>query len=70
MVDRQPPPALRDDRLDLDTLGAMARTFDQISREDGRTWPATDFVRWLRDEYHAAAEPARTAGRLPIDEAA
>jgi hypothetical protein len=40
----------------------MAREFDQLSAEDGRTWPATDFVRWLADEYQASAEGAVTAG--------
>jgi hypothetical protein len=29
----------------------MARELDQLSAEDGRTWPATDFVCWLRDEW-------------------
>jgi hypothetical protein len=36
-------------------------------------WPATDFVRWLRDECSAAAEPLVTnngSSRLLIDEAA
>jgi hypothetical protein len=42
----------------------MAREFDQLSAEDGRTWPATDFVRWLRDEYRA------TQGLGLADEAA
>lgn len=51
-----PPPLLRDHRLDLVTLSAMARTFDQISREDGgQHWPATAFVEWLRDEWQASA---------------
>ena len=50
------PPLLRDNRLTLDQLGAMAREFDQLSAEDGRAWPATDFVRWLRDEYRATTE--------------
>jgi hypothetical protein len=50
-----PPPLLRDDRLSLELLGRMAREFDQLSSEDGRTWPATDFVRWLR-EYRATSE--------------
>jgi hypothetical protein len=46
-----PPPPLRDYRLDLVTLSAMARTFDQNSREDGgQLWPATSFVEWLTDE--------------------
>lgn len=31
----------------------MAREYDQISR--GEHWPATEFVRWLRDEYEATA---------------
>ena len=56
-----PPPLLRDDRLTLDQLGAMAREFDPLSAEDGRTWPATDFVRWLRDKYRASAEANVTA---------
>jgi len=51
-----PPPLFRDDRLSLDQLGRMAREFDQLSAADGRTWPATDFVRWLRDEYRATSE--------------
>jgi len=34
----------------------MAREFDQLSAEDGRTWPATDFVRWLADEVRASGE--------------
>jgi hypothetical protein len=34
----------------------MARTFDQISREDGeQLWPATAFVEWLDDEWRASA---------------
>jgi hypothetical protein len=34
----------------------MARTFDQISREDGgQLWPATAFVEWLRGEWRASA---------------
>ena len=54
-----PPLLLRDDRLDLVTLSAMARTFDQISREDGgQLWPATDFVCWLADEWRAS-QPER-----------
>ena len=54
-----PPPPLRDPRLDLVTLSAMARMFDQISREDGgQLWPATSFVEWLRDEWHAS-QPER-----------
>jgi hypothetical protein len=57
---------LRDDRLTLDQLGAMAREFNQLSAEDGRTWPATDFVRWLADEYAAKGERPRREG----DEAA
>jgi hypothetical protein len=56
-----PPPLLHDDRLTLELLGRMAREFDQLSSEDGRTWPATDFVCWLRDEYLATADPARAA---------
>jgi hypothetical protein len=55
MTDR-PPPTLRDQRLDLVTLGRMARTLDQISREDGRTWPAVRFVEWLADELRASAQ--------------
>jgi hypothetical protein len=51
-----PPPLLREDRLTMEQLGPMARVFDQLSAEDGRTWPATDFVRWLRDEYRATTE--------------
>jgi hypothetical protein len=45
---------LRDDRLDLVTLGRLARTFDQISSEDGQLYRATDFVRWLADEWRAS----------------
>ena len=51
-----PPPLLRDDRLTLHQLGRMACEFDQLSSGDGRTWPATDFVRGLADEYRASAE--------------
>jgi hypothetical protein len=51
-----PPPILRDNRLDLATLSAMAREFDQISR--GEHWPATDFVRWLESEWRASREQA------------
>jgi hypothetical protein len=51
-----PPPLLRDDRLSLELLGRMAREFDQLSVEDGRTWPATDLVRWLADEVRASGE--------------
>lgn len=54
-----PPPLLRDDRLGLELLGRMARKFDQLSAEDGRTWPATDFVKWLRDEWRASAEEGK-----------
>ena len=54
-----PPPLLRDDRLDLVTLSAMALTFDQLSAEDGRTWPAAAFVRWLRAEVQATVQPQR-----------
>jgi hypothetical protein len=32
----------------------MARTFDQISREDGRDWPAVRFVEWLESERRAS----------------
>jgi hypothetical protein len=32
-------PDCRDDKLDLATLGSVAREFDQISRESGRDWP-------------------------------
>ena len=57
-----PPPPLRDDRLDLVTLSAMARAFDQISREDGgQTWPATAFVEWLADEWRASSQANVTA---------
>jgi hypothetical protein len=56
-----PPPQLREDRVELVTLSAMARTFDQISREDGRDWPAVRFVEWLESEWRASlagtAEP-------------
>jgi hypothetical protein len=62
-----PPPLLRDDRLTLDQPGRMAREFDQLSVEDGRTWPATDFVRWLADEYRASAS---VTSQLVTDEAA
>ena len=41
----------------------MARTFDQISREDGgQLWPATAFVEWLRDEWRASSEANVSAG--------
>jgi hypothetical protein len=51
-----PPPQVRDHRLDLVALSAMAVTFDQISREDGgQTWPATAFLEWLADEWRASA---------------
>ena len=40
----------------------MARTFDQISREDGgQLWPATAFVEWLADEWRASPEANVTA---------
>jgi hypothetical protein len=40
----------------------MARTFDQISSEDGgRHWPATAFVEWLADEWRAHREAAKPA---------
>ena len=60
-----PPPLLREDRLTLDQLGRMAREFDPLSSEDGRTWTATDFVRWLADEHRASAqvEQAEPHGR-------
>jgi hypothetical protein len=54
-----PTPPLRNHRLDLVTLSAMARTFDQISRVDGgQLWPATAFVKWLADEWRAS-QPGR-----------
>ena len=40
----------------------MAREFDQLSAEDGRTWPATAFVTWLRDEVRATAQPQAGEG--------
>ena len=41
----------------------MARTFDQISREDGDLlWPATAFVEWLVDEWRASSGANVTAG--------
>ena len=40
----------------------MAREFDQLSAEEGWTWPATDFVRWLADEYRATTEANVTGG--------
>jgi hypothetical protein len=59
-----PPPSLRDHRLDPVTLSAMARTFDQISREDGgQLWPATSFVEWLADECRASAPAEKAAER-------
>lgn len=58
-----PLPPLRAERLDLVTLSAMARTFDQISREDGRTWPAVRFVEWLADEWRASAPSEKPAER-------
>jgi hypothetical protein len=39
----------------------MARTLDQISREDGRTWPAARFVEWLADEWRASQPEKRAA---------
>ena len=48
------PPLLREDRLTLVQLGRMAREFDQLSAEDGRTWPATDFLRWIVPLYREA----------------
>jgi len=64
-----PPPPLRDHRLDLVTLSAMARTFDQISREDGgQLWPATAFVQWLRDEWRASS--TESVPELAVSEAA
>lgn len=63
-----PPPVLRDSRLDLVTLSAMARQFDQISREDsGQLWPATALVEWLADEWRANVGPQRND---EVDEAA
>jgi hypothetical protein len=38
-VTQGPPPLLRDDRLTLEQLGRMAREFDQLSSEDGRSSP-------------------------------
>jgi hypothetical protein len=37
----------------------MAREFDQLSSE-GRTWPTTDFVRWLAAEVRASSEANMT----------
>jgi hypothetical protein len=51
-----PPPLLRDDRLTLDQLGAMAREFDQISAEDG--W--SSIVDW---GWGAAAKRRNRRGR-------
>jgi hypothetical protein len=65
-VTAAPPPLLREDQLTLEHLGRMAREFDQLSAEDGRTWPATAFVTWLRDEWRASAESQRE----PASEAA
>jgi hypothetical protein len=59
----RPPPLLRDNRVDLVTLCAMAPTFDQISREDGRDWPAVRFVEWLESEWRAALAADRPAER-------
>ena len=40
----------------------MARTFDQISREDGgQTWRGTAFVEWLADEWRATRYLGATA---------
>lgn len=59
-----PPSPLRDQWLDLVTLSAMARTFDQIRREDGgQLWPATALVQWLRDEWRASAPSEKPAER-------
>jgi hypothetical protein len=55
------PPAVRDDKLDLQQLGRMARELDQISRESGRDWPAVRFVEWLRDEWRASQPEQRDA---------
>jgi hypothetical protein len=64
----RPPRLLRDDRVDLVTLSAMARTIDQISREDGRDWPAVRFVEWLKSEWRASVAVATT--EATVDEAA
>jgi hypothetical protein len=40
----------------------VAREFDQLSAEDGRTWPATAFVTWLRDKYRATSAANVTGG--------
>jgi hypothetical protein len=62
-----PPPVLRHDRLTLFELSRLARDFDQLSAEDGRTWPATAFVEWLRDEWRASADEGnRPVGLDPI----
>ncbi len=65
-----PPPLLRHDRLTLEQLGAMAREFDQLSAEDRRPWPATDFVLWPRDEYRASVAYADSGRHFAVDEAA
>lgn len=55
-----PPPPLRDHRLDLVTLSAMARTFDAIGDEiGGARYPAVAFVQWLADEYAATGRRRR-----------
>jgi hypothetical protein len=59
-----PPPQLRDDRVDLVTISAMAQTFDHISREDGRDWPAVRFVEWLECEWRASLAADRPVERL------
>jgi hypothetical protein len=58
-----PPPLLREDCVDLVTLSALARTFDQISCEDGRDWPAVRFVEWLESEWRASIAPALLTSR-------
>ena len=46
-----PPPPLRDNKLDLDHLHRLARTFDAIGEEiGGARYPAVAFVQWLADE--------------------
>jgi hypothetical protein len=49
------PPVLRRDTLTLTQLTRMAQEFDGISAQVGETYPAVEFVRWLRDERVSSA---------------
>lgn len=52
---------LRDDRVSLESLSALAREFDQISR--GEHWPAVRFVEWLEREYRWGPSSWRRSGK-------